>query len=298
MKNTTQLLDDVAFIQRFAEMKNPYNDKNLECAFTDEEIRHRNNKNQEWIEAKKRFRALTGSYTRYYPGALNRWAKASAKDLTRALDRQELGELAIWAAGSYQTELLAQLVRRDPSLTSVADARGDTVYHAAAWAQNDESLRWLLSYARATIQPLNNEGRTAMECLLLSRNIDKGQPWRKNRHSGNARECLKVIYETDRSWIEQRLEGGNTPLHVAAGTWRPRSICQDLVGYGLAWNETNAAGFTPADVLENNRFWRPNPDQKKDKRDARFVAEAVEAGKVPLVKPGFLARTLFRIGRM
>ena len=105
------------------------------------------------------------------------------------------------------------------------------------------------------------------------------------------------MFEVAPHLLEQRLEGGNTLLHIAAGTQRPRQICQDLVGYGLAWNQTNAAGFTPADVLEHNQHYQPRPDHPKDQREARFVTESLEAGRLPLPKPGLLARVLFGMGR-
>lgn len=146
-------------------------------------------------------------------------------------------------------------------------------------------------------QPFDDEGRLPLECLILHRGNGSGMPWKTRNWLGTARECLRTAYELAPHWIEERLEGSNTLLHIAAGSRHPRTLCNDLVGYGLAWNDPNIAGFTPADILENSQYFKPTQERKSDPRDVRFYNESLEAGRVPRKSPGLLGRALARLHR-
>lgn len=295
---TSPVLEQLQFLQAFAQRVNPFSDLKLEHVFTPEDVQARHQRIEEWKRDKERFEKLTG-HARFRPGALNQWSQENAREITRQLTEPEQAELAVWAAGNYQTRLLEVLLKTNPELHGHTDSQGDTPFHAACWAQNNDGIRWLLTHDHPTPTRARKDahGRTPLECLLLSRQPEHPRRWPRRYQEGNVRECLRTVFEVAPHLLEQRLKGGNTLLHIAAGSRRPRLVCQDLVEYGLTWNQPNTSGFTPGDVLEVNRHYQPDPAHPKQERDARFVAESLEAGRQPLPKLGLLARVLFGMGR-
>lgn len=258
-----------------------------------EQTKGRQKAYQEWIGQSNRFKALTGN-SRFSVDSLESWAREHADRLVEELTPEEYVDLATWAAGHYQNVLLSEMIKRVPDVLEDRDQGGHTVLHTAAWAHNAPAFRMLTTRWPYPSQPCDEEGRRPLECLLLSRKEGLGIPWKARNWAGTARDCLRAAHEVAPHWIEERLEGGNTLLHIAAGSQHPRTVCRDLMGYGLAWNDPNIAGFTPADVLEHNQHYQPSVERGSDSRDVQFLTESLEAGRVPRKKPSLIARALAR----
>ena len=286
-----------AQLQAFSSLLNPYEDAFL-AAFDgndDEELAYK----QDWNARRAHFRTHTG-HGRWGVGSLDAWARQWAPALLEAWTPEEQTQAAVWAAGSYQQELLEALVGAQPMLHRSTDANGDTPLHAACGAQNERAIRWLLEHApRASAPATDNQGRWASERLFL-RGANAG-PWRPKHGGGDLRLSLAAVFELAPDLVTGSLPAGDTLLHRAAGWPWPRPPCQDLVTFGLTWNRPNAQGQTAADVLAQHPTFRPSAEHSKTRRDARFVAEAVAAGQEPWQPPSalgnFFNRALRRIRR-
>lgn len=286
----SSLADAVALFRDFAKRTDPSRKKELTARSSHAQDLDR----LERTQAQAQFKALTG-HSRFVSDCLCAWARDHADRLVEDLSPGEYVDLATWAAGHRQPALLAEMVARVGEVVQEHDSEGRTVFHAAAWAYDTDALRFLIPHWEEDEQPRDQVGRLVLECLLLPRRMEEGVPWRPKGWEAKARKALRAVYDLAPHWIGERTDQGNTLLHIAAGAPRPRVICQDLAGFGLAWDAANAAGFTPAHVLEHNQAFQERIEKEGDPKDREFLDESLAAGARPRHALGLMRKLLARL---
>lgn len=146
-----------------------------------------------------------------------------------ALGAAAWGESIHQAAASGNATLVIQLLEKDPTLVSAADAEyGATPLHWAA-AKGQVEMVSLLLEKGANLEARNGEGRTPLQVAVLSR---------KGTVVANLLEKGAAVNAADPE--------GNTALHLAATMGR-KEIVELLLGAQADPNLKNAAGLTPRD---------------------------------------------------
>lgn len=276
---TDRLLPTVARLRDFIESKSPFYEPHALDLTLDEDAYRAYRAN--WLAEREFFTAHTGQANASW-NCLAPWVRQNEEELL-ALPQATRSSLAVWAAGTFQDSLVDVLLSNDPKLALLADEHGDLPLHAAAASQSALLFPRLLTNAHGgALHALNGEGKTPIQVLIVARDRSESDRWPVRFGQGKHTHCLRSVAEWAPELLTRSFHDGSTALHLAAALSQPVSACKIIVAAGGAWNQPNAEGLTPAQVLEANERFRPNPASKNPerRREARFREAALLEGQV------------------
>lgn len=298
--NRMHLLSKFYRLKDFIEAKSPFHEPHM----LDLEMQEDTYESYriKWLKEKEFFKAETGHT---YPtwNCLRDWADYH-HDVLLELPRADQVELAVWAAGTFQDGLLDVFLDSDANFNLFRNAEGDLPLHAAAACQSILLFPRLMDSCPTALHKLNADGLTPIQVLILARDKGKQSRWPVRFGQGKHTDCLRSVAHHDERLLRLPFEDGNTPLHLAASLVQPMAVCKIIVGAGGLWNQPNRDGVTPAQVLEANIHFQPNPKSRNPerRREARFresilvygqkISEPSKVLEAPLNKGwlGFLRR--------
>lgn len=274
-----RLLSTLNRLQDFIERKSPFHEPHM--LELDMEPDAYEQYRTHWLAEREFFRAETRSD---YPtwNCLRDWAERH-KEALLDLPHVDQVELAVWAAGTFQDALLDVFLDADVDFHLVRDSGGDLPLHAAAACQSILLFPRLMDCSWTACHTLNAAGQTPIQVLVLARDAEEDTQWPVRFGQGKHTHCLRSVAAHDRSLLTRPFPDGNTALHLAASLAQPMSACKIIVEAGGAWNQPNREGVTPAQVLESNPLFTPDPTSKNPerRREARYREAAMEQGRVP-----------------